>query len=88
MEKGPRIIAVVFASLGVLGFALSTGFFTNFSESALVAGAFGLISGAAGALGAKTGSPSTGKALGLAFLFSILVTVILIVFFQVIWPML
>ena len=59
MEKGPRIIAVVFASLGVLGFALSTGFFTNFSESALVAGAFGLISGAAGALGARPATPRT-----------------------------
>ncbi|MBR31437.1 MAG: hypothetical protein CMN77_08975 [Spirochaetaceae bacterium] len=88
MEKGPKIVAIVFIALGILGFLLSTGFLTNFSESALMGGAFGILSGIGGALGAFVGNPSTGKSIGLAILFSILVNVILIAFFQVIWPML
>ncbi|MEQ8351626.1 MAG: hypothetical protein RH862_09090 [Leptospiraceae bacterium] len=88
MEKGPKIVAIVFIVLGVLGFGLSTGFFSNFSETALVGGAFGIISGIAGAFGAFVGNPSTGKSILFALLFSILANVILITFFQVIWPML
>ncbi|MBI41698.1 MAG: hypothetical protein CMF59_19055 [Leptospiraceae bacterium] len=88
MEKGPKIVAIVFVVLGILGFTLATGFFSNFSESALVGGAFGIISGLAGALGAMVGNPSTGKSILLAILFSILANVILVTFFQVIWPML
>ncbi|MCB1138312.1 MAG: hypothetical protein KDK23_06115 [Leptospiraceae bacterium] len=88
MSKGPKIVAIVFVALGALGFLLATGFFTNLSETALIGGAFALISGLAGAGGAFLGSNSTGKAIGLALLMAILVNVALISFFQIIWPML
>ena len=88
MSKGPKIVAMVFIGLGVLGFILATGFLTNWSESALIGAALALITGLAGAGGAFLGSSSTGKAIGLGLLIAILVNVALIGFFQIIWPML
>ncbi|MCB1302782.1 MAG: hypothetical protein KDK37_00800 [Leptospiraceae bacterium] len=85
--NGPRIVSIIFAALGLLGFLLITGFFSNTSETALVNGFFVLLMGVAGALGAMM-ARGVGKAVALALLFSVLCGLALTVFFQVIWPML
>lgn len=88
MSQRSRIVAAVFIGLGVAGFLLNTSFFSNISELALIGGAFALIAGLAGSAGALVGNPSTGKSIGFGILFSVLATALLVLFFQIIWPLL
>ncbi len=81
-------IPYVFVGFGVLWFLLATGFFMKSSEGALVDGAMGLLPGIAGFFGARTGSQSIGRAVGLGVGYSVLAGLSLVVFFDVIWPML
>lgn len=88
MAKGPLIVAIIFIVLGALGILLSTALFTNWSETALIGAAFAFLSTAAALFGVKLGDPSTGKAVGFGILFGFLMNLTLVIFFNVIWPML
>ena len=89
MQTGVKIIIGIFAGLGVLGILLSTSFLTRWGEAQLVGVFYNIVIFGAGIFGAMLGSKSsTGKAIGLGIAFLFLMGGLLMVFFNVIWPML
>lgn len=83
-----KIIAAVFAALGLGAFLLETSFLERNGEEELVKGAFGLIVGFAGAVGGVLGRRKAWISLLLAFVFAMGAAFGLALFFAVIWPML
>jgi hypothetical protein len=85
MKKLP---ALGFFVLGAVYFLVMTDFLGKSSETALVDGSMGLVPGVLGAIGALIGSRSVGRAIVFGLIFAVIGAVGLIVFFQVLWPML
>jgi hypothetical protein len=83
-----KLVALSFLVIGVVVFLLATRFLGDTSETALVQGSMGLIPGVLGFVGGMIGRRGVGRAALFGLLFSVLGGGLLMVFYQVIWPML
>ena len=80
--------ALAFLLLGIIYFAVMTSGFKETSESALVDGSMGLVPGILGFIGAAFARSTIPKAIVVGLVTAIAGAVGLVVFFQVLWPML
>ena len=83
-----KLPAALFFAVGVVLFLIRTKFMQDSSETALVDGSMWLVPGVLGAIGALIGSQSLGRAFVVGLVTAVFGAVALVVFFQVIWPML
>ncbi len=83
-----KLPAVAFFVLGSLYFLVATGFLSRTSETALMDGSVGLVPGVTGAIGALLGRRTVGRAVLVGLLAAALSVVLLVGFFQILWPML
>ncbi len=83
-----KLPAAVFFVLGVLYFLVATSFLSKTSETALMDGSMGLVPGVLGAIGALIGRRERRRAIIFGLVFAAASGVSLVVFFQVLWPML
>ena len=88
MNAAMNIATLIFVPLGLIMVLLATGFFSNWSETALVNASFGVLFAAGGLAGAYLGRNNIIKALLLGILGSIFCIAMLVLFFQILWPLL
>ena len=83
-----RLPAAVFLALGALYFLVATAGLTRTSETALVDGSMGLVPGVLGGVAALLVRRNLRKAITFGLLVAVGAAVSLVVFFQVLWPLL
>jgi hypothetical protein len=85
-KLGSRVLAGVFAVLGLLIGLVATDFLTHTGEGELVQASYGLCGGIGGVLGALIGGENLRKATILSLAFSFVVTLLLFFFIVAIFP--
>ncbi len=83
-----KLPALAFFVLGVLYFLFATSFLSRTSETALMDGSMGLVPGVLGAIGALVARRDRTRSIIVGLVVAAAAGGLLVVFFQVLWPML